>query len=262
LDGPRGAGRRTSTMTTATTRPPGATGLHALPALLHAAGGWGELRTALRSGHSGTIDGAWGSSAALAVAALATDAPGTVLAVLPGASDVIPWVEDLASFTGVRPAVFEAWETWPVLTHKGKLDPATSARLRLLQELSASPPKLVIATVAALIQPVPERADLARRGRKLSTGEVVDPDDLAGWLVASGYKRVEAVESPGESGRRGGICDIFPPDAADPVRLEFFGDEVESIRTFSAGSQRSLEKKQAVTLLSADDGTTTKAHGR
>src|SRR2546421_12545268 len=94
-------------------------GLRALPGLLQAAEGWGALRAALAAGQSGTIDGAWGSAAALAVAALADDSPGTVLAVLPTVSDVPAWVEDLASFTGVRPAVFEAWETWPPPTHKG-----------------------------------------------------------------------------------------------------------------------------------------------
>jgi transcription-repair coupling factor (superfamily II helicase) len=241
-------------MTTATTEAPAGAGLRALPGLLTAAEGWVALRAALVAGHSGTIDGAWGSSAALAAAALVADAPGTLLVVVPNPADVSPWVEDIASFAGTRPAIFEAWETWPVPSHKGgKLDPTTSSRLRLLQELNgAKPPKVVIATMAAVCQPVPERADLAARGRKLMPGEVVPPTELAEWLVANGYKRVDAVEYPGEFARRGGICDVFPPDAPDPVRLEFFGDEVESIRNFSAGSQRSLEKRDAVTLMGVE----------
>ncbi len=229
--------------------PASAEGLESLPGLLHAAEGWAALRAALDAGYSGTIDGAWGSSAALAAAALAADAPSTILAVVPTVGDQISWVEDLASFTGTRPAVFEAWETWPPATNRGKLDPATSSRLRLLQTLPANPPRIVLTTIAALLQPVPLREELARRGRKLTVGEVIDPSTLAEWLVESGYKRVEAVEYPGEFSRRGGICDIFPPDAQDPVRVEFFGDEVESIRVFSTGTQRSLEKKDAVALL-------------
>jgi transcription-repair coupling factor (superfamily II helicase) len=242
------------TMSTADTGPPTPDGLDSLPRLLHAAEGWASLRAALDARLSGTVDGAWGSSAALAVAALAIDAPATVVVVLPGVSDVPAWTADLTSFAGKSPAVFEAWETWPPPTHRGQLDPATSSRLRLLQALALDPPKLVVTTVVALIQPVPARDDLAHRGRKLTTGEVVEPSELAEWLVANGYKRVEAVEYPGEFGRRGGICDIFPPDATDPVRLEFFGDELESIRTFSAGSQRSLETKDAVTLLCIETG--------
>src|SRR5439155_20447673 len=113
--------------------------------------------------------------------------------------------------------------------------------LRLLQELTRDPPKVVVTTIAAVCQPVPERADLAARGRKIAAGETVDPSELAEWLVANGYKRVDAIEYPGEFARRGGICDIFPPDAPDPLRLEFLGDGLESIRPFAVASEGSLE---------------------
>ncbi|HVL14266.1 MAG TPA: transcription-repair coupling factor, partial [Gemmata sp.] len=242
-------------MTATAAKMPVGEGLRALPVLLTRSEGWDAVRAALLSGQSGTIDGAWGSAAALAAATLAADVPGTLLVVLPNPADVSPWVEDVASFAGARPAVFEAWETWPVPTHKGKLDPTTSARLRLLQELAGEkPPKVVVTTMAAVCQPVPERADLAARGRKVTAGEIVPPTELAEWLVANGYKRVDAVEYPGEFSRRGGICDVFPPDMLDPVRLEFFGDELESLRTFAVGSQRSLEKRTVVTLLPVDSG--------
>ncbi|HEV3438679.1 MAG TPA: transcription-repair coupling factor [Gemmata sp.] len=241
-------------MTAATIEAPSGVGLRALPGLLRAAEGWTTLQAALVAGHSGTIDGAWGSSGALAAAALSDDVTGTLLVVVPSPADPVPWAEDLTSFTGVRPAIFEAWEGWPLPPNRGKLDPTTSSRLRLLQELTTQPPKVAIATIAAICQPVPGRADLAASGRKLTPGEVIDLSELAEWLVASGYKRVDAVEYPGEFSRRGGICDVFPPDAADPVRLEFFGDELESIRTFAVSSQRSLEKKRAVTLLNAESG--------
>ena len=237
-------------MTTATLAAPADAGLRALPGLLHKAEGWAALRAALAANRSGTVDGAWGSSASLAAAALATDAPGTLLVVVPSPADVSGWVEDIASFTGTRPRAFDAWETWPVVSNKGKLDPTTTSRLRLLQQLQLDPPKVLVCCIAAVCQPVPERADLAARGRTITSGEIVEPSELAEWLVANGYKRVDAVEYPGEFSRRGGICDIFPPDAPDPVRFEFFGDEVESIRTFAAGSQRSLEKKSGVVLMS------------
>jgi transcription-repair coupling factor (superfamily II helicase) len=247
-------------MTTATAAPDGV-GLLALPEMLHTAAGWDDVRTALLAGRSGTIDGAWGSSASLAAAALAADAPGAVLVVLPLTADAGPWAEDIASFTGVRPAVFEAWETWPPPTHKGKLDSATSSRLRLLKDLTVDAPRVVVTTMAALLQPVPERADFAARGKKLAVAEIIDPTELAGWLVESGYKRVEAVEYPGEFGQRGGIVDVFPPDATDPVRLEFFGDEIESIRVFATASQRSLNKLPAVTLLAVSDNPSQSSQG-
>ena len=150
-------------MTTATLAAPADAGLRALPDLLHAAEGWAGLRAALAAGRSGTIDGAWGSSASLAAAALATDVSGTLLVVVPNPQDVPSWVEDIASFNGTRPVVFEAWEAWPVTSNKGKLDPTTTSRLRLLQQLQLDPPKVVVCCVAAVCQPVPKRADLASR---------------------------------------------------------------------------------------------------
>ncbi len=235
-------------MTTATVVPADA-GLRALPAVVQTTEGWAELRAALNSNRSGTIDGAWGSAGSLAVAALAAEAPGTLLVVVPNITDVSPWVEDITTFAGTRPSILEAWETWPVVANKGKLDATTTSRLRLLQQLQQSAPKVVVCAINAVCQPVPERAELAARGRAIATNDIIEPTELAEWLVANGYKRVDAVEFPGEFSRRGGICDLFPPDSPDPIRLEFFGDEIDNIRTFSVGSQRSLDKRPNFTLL-------------
>src|SRR5262245_54765181 len=108
-------------MTTVALEAPADAGLRALPELLQTAEGWAELCAALNANRSGTIDGAWGSAASLAASALAEDVPGTLLVVVPNPTDVAPWVEDITTFTGSRPAVFEAWETWPVVSNKGKL---------------------------------------------------------------------------------------------------------------------------------------------
>src|SRR5579872_115675 len=182
-------------MSTATAEPPsGFALLRALTRLMKGAQGWTALQAALASGHSGTIDGAWGSSAALATAALTEYVNGTLLVVVPSPGDPSFWAEDLTSFSGTTPAIFPAWEGWPLPPNRGKLDPTTTSRLRLLQELTSTPPKVVIATIAAICQPVPLRADLITSGRKLTAGEVIDPAELAEWLFASGYKRVDAVE--------------------------------------------------------------------
>ena len=63
---------------------------------------------------------------------------------------------------------------------------------------------------------------------------------MSAWLVAHGYQNTEAVELPGEFSRRGGILDVYSPDAEAPHRLELFGDEIDSIRQFSPQTQRSL----------------------
>jgi transcription-repair coupling factor (superfamily II helicase) len=218
-----------------------------LPALLRDAEGFPGVVAALRAGRAGTIDGAWGSSAALAAAALASEAPTTILVVLAHPGDAEPWISDLFSFTAVRPVEFPAFESWPA--EKSAFDDAPGRRLRLLQKLATDSPKVLVATMAALMQPVPGRAELEARGRRVRVGETLDPDEAGQWLVANGYKRVDACEMPGEFARRGGILDVFSLDAEDPVRFEFFGDEVESIRPFSAGTQRSLNELKEVQLL-------------
>ncbi len=204
---------------------------------LHGDGGFAPLTDDLQHGRSGTIDGAWGSSAALATAALALKARSTVLVVIAHPRDLDSWAGDLASFTGTPPVLFPAWDGKP----GGLIDEVAGQRLRLLKRLESSDPlRLVITTISALMQPAPDRAGLARNRRVLRAGDSCDPEALASWLVERGYKHAEAVETPGEFSRRGGIVDVFSPDAEAPFRVEFFGDEIESIRQFSPGTQRSL----------------------
>ncbi len=99
----------------------------------------------------------------------------------------------------------------------------------------AQPPRFVVAPIQAFLQPVPTAEALAAASRTVQVGDSIQVEELAGWLVGQGMARVEVVEVAGEFSLRGGILDVFPPDASDPVRVEFFGDEVESIRAFDAG---------------------------
>jgi transcription-repair coupling factor (superfamily II helicase) len=103
-------------------------------------------------------------------------------------------------------------------------------------------PCIVLTTVNALLQRLPPRA--AFRGRVLArrTGDTLAPDELTDFLVANGYLRAESVGEPGEYAVRGGLVDVFPPGEAEPLRLDFFGDELEAIRTFDPLTQRTLGK--------------------
>ena len=246
--------------------------LRDVPAAVARSEGWGEVLAALNRREAAAIDGAWGSSASAAAAALADGLSAPLLVVVPHLTDVGPWREDLRSFAGVPPEVFPAFETWPPPDKPGKVSAETGERLRVLQGLSTpSPPtplpqgargvKIVLAPVAAVSQPVPPRGDLAANSRRVAVGDTLDPDAFLQWLSDAGYKRAEAVEYPGEFGRRGGIVDLFPPDAPDPLRLEFFGDELESIRSFAVQSQRSLDKKPALTVLALNGPTSGRSMG-
>ncbi|MCX7701024.1 MAG: transcription-repair coupling factor [Gemmataceae bacterium] len=209
-----------------------------LAGVLRTVDGYEPFAQALRAGRSGAVDGTWGSSVALAAATIAGDLRGTLLIVLAHQADVATWVEELASFSGRRPLVFPAEESTP------------GARLKVLQALqSPSPPPILLASIASLILPVPSREELSRRSRRVRRGDTLDLDEFSAWLVERGYKRLEAVEYPGEFARRGGIIDVFSPDADSPLRLEMFGDEVESIRRFSTQTQRSTQDLEEASVL-------------
>jgi transcription-repair coupling factor (superfamily II helicase) len=209
-----------------------------LNTLLRRAEGFPPLLAALRAGRSATVDGAWGSSAALVAAALAAEAPPVLLVVIAHPRDLDGWAADLHSFSGASPALFPAWDNQP---GSGPLDEVAGQRLRLLKQLEgAQAPALVLATFQALMQPVPDRAQLASNRRTLRAGETIDLEELTSWLVAHGYRHTDAVELPGEFSRRGGIVDLFSPDADAPHRLELFGDEIDNLRQFAPQTQRSL----------------------
>jgi transcription-repair coupling factor (superfamily II helicase) len=230
-----------------TTALPKLDNLQELTRLTEGVEGFPAVLEALQHGRSATIDGAWGSAAALAAATFARRTPHTLLIVIAHPRDLDAWIEDIHSFAGFRPTVFPAWENLP--TETNLVDELASQRLRVLKQLSGSePPRCVLTTMQALIQPVPNRAQLEQNRRVLRVGEQIEPDDLAAWLVAHGYQFTEAVELPGEFSRRGGIVDVFPPDADAPYRLEFFGDEVESIRQFAPYTQRSLGTQETAEL--------------
>ncbi|HZR29667.1 MAG TPA: transcription-repair coupling factor [Terriglobales bacterium] len=103
-----------------------------------------------------------------------------------------------------------------------------------------------IAAAAMCLREQEYYADLARIIRK---GEAIDAERLVEHLNTVGYSAVDVVEMPGQYALRGGILDVYPPEAERPVRIEFFGDEVESMRAFDPGSQRSQSPRDEVVLL-------------
>ena len=163
-----------------------------LPNLLRTADGFAEVMVSLRAGRAGTIDGTWGSSMALAVAALVAESPATVLVVLAHSGDVDAWANDLYTFANQKPFIFPALETWPA--EKSPFDETPGKRLRAIQKLAVDPPRILLTTVAAIMQPVPGKDELEQQGRRIKVGETVDLDAMSHWLVESGYKRVDAVE--------------------------------------------------------------------
>ena len=111
---------------------------------------------------------------------------------------------------------------------------------------SREPAPIVVAPWTALATRVPSRAAVRARSVEVAVGRSIDRDAFVETLVAAGYARMPLVEERGEISVRGGILDVFPPQRARPVRIELLGDEVESIRSFDAASQRSQERLESV----------------
>ncbi|MEZ5942152.1 MAG: transcription-repair coupling factor [Planctomycetaceae bacterium] len=206
-----------------------------------------QVIAAMHRGHSGTIDGAWGSSSALAAAAIAVEAPGTVVVVQPRINDVDDFAVDLDALSSEIPLVLPAWESLP--SERSMSDTIFGARLRVLSELeSATPPKLVVTSIAALLQPAPAKSQRVAATRILKVNDELDVDEFLHWLVDRGFERVPALEMPGEFSVHGGILDLFPPGAIDPIRIELFGDEIESIRNFDIETQRKISTLDEVEI--------------
>ncbi len=144
---------------------------------------------------------------------------------------------------------FPAWDCLPydrVSPNPELVSQRIATLARLLEP--ASGPRIVLTTVNALVQRVPPRHVFRGSSRTLRVGGTVDTDELARFLDANGYGRAATVMEPGEFAMRGGIVDIFAAGAADPVRLDLFGDTIESIRSFDPTTQRSAAKQQTLVL--------------
>ena len=125
-------------------------------------------------------------------------------------------------------------------------------RIRVLyQLLEETAPTIVVTTVDALLQKLIPRHEISRYAELVIAGEEIERDYLVSKLLSGGYSKTAIVEEPGDLSIRGGIIDIFSPLYPDPLRLEFYGDFVESLRFFSASSQRKFKDLREAVLLPA-----------
>ncbi len=220
-----------------------------LTTLIAASPGFAEVLTALHSGRSAAIDGAWGSSCALSIAAIAAaDPKRTHLIILPTIRDAEEFVDELTDLPNSGVMLFPAWESLPEIIDAG--DSVYAARVSAVRRLSQTDriPTAIVTCLPALLQPVPTRASIQAATRTISVGDDLPLAELTDWLILRGFERVTAVELPGEFSIHGGILDIFPASEPDAIRIELFGDEVESIRSFDVESQRRLEDLKSISL--------------
>jgi transcription-repair coupling factor (superfamily II helicase) len=201
--------------------------------------------------------GLHGGSAALFAARLQAEQGGSLCCIVPLDEFLEPLAEDIGLFTAVPVVTYPAFEIAPYAQLAP--DPATVATrlatLHCLQEHSE--PCIVLASAEAILRRIMPRQVLADHCELVMTGEETDRDELIASLSMAGYQICEQVQHPGDMAVRGGIVDLytpaFRPDIQGPLRLDFFGDTVESIRTFDPLSQRSLTELEEAILLPASD---------
>ncbi|MEQ1706890.1 MAG: transcription-repair coupling factor [Terricaulis sp.] len=143
-----------------------------------------------------------------------------------------------------------AWDTLPY----DRISPAAAAAAQRCAALAAlarrtpqDPPLLVIATASAVAQRVPPRARLGQGAFAAKAGAETSMQELEAYLLVNGYARASTVRAPGEFAVRGGLIDVFAPGAGEPLRFDFFGDTLETIRSFDPETQISkLKLKDAL----------------
>ncbi|MGB9141067.1 MAG: CarD family transcriptional regulator, partial [Aestuariivirga sp.] len=163
--------------------------------------------------------------------------------------------EQIAFFaTDLEVLRFPAWDCLPYDRVSPSAD-VLARRLSTLTQLNkpTGKPRLVLATVNAVLQRVMPRESIGKSSFTAAPGNRVNGDTLQAFLAGNGFTRVGTVVDPGDFAVRGGIIDIFPPGGENPVRLDFFGDTLESIREFDAQSQRSNVTLRTLTLNLANE---------
>ncbi|MCK4838176.1 MAG: transcription-repair coupling factor [Desulfobulbaceae bacterium] len=217
---------------------------------------------------SATITGLRGGAKALLAVRTAHALQRPVVVITASEDTAAEMEQDLALFTKLPVLLYPGFDI-PAYTPLSP-DPATVAsRISTLYQLiNLNKPFILVIPAEALLRRVIPKDKLSNLAELVITGEETDQADLVRRLISSGYEKVSLVQTPGEISLRGGILDIFPPHPGElillgksaplisencPVRLDFFGDNIESIRFFDPISQRSLQELTEFTILPVSD---------
>jgi len=219
---------------------------------------------ALHRGESSACGGLWGSSQSLFLAALLERTPSQALVVVSTDSEGELLAQDLA-LLGATVEMLPAREA----SGRGALSSSDQdtvrGRLRVAQRLTGpreQAPRVLLASVRALLQPLPDARELERALVQLHVGQALPIESLVSRLVDSGYTRVPLVERAGELSLRGDILDVYPFASELPIRVELFGEQIEALRTFEPSDQRSVEvHKQIAFSLARDAGDVEEGNG-
>ncbi len=230
-----------------------------------------------RGGGAVKVEGTWGSFAPLLAAYISKKLGRPILYICPHINDADKVADDLHTFGAKNVETLSAWEGEEELADA--TDEIRAERLKLISRISHIAPRpdenrLIIPTsIQAICQPVPKPQALEESCLRLQANETIPLEHVAQWLVENGFERVERVDLPGQFAHRGGIIDIYAPlvsektfldkseekgltETAEAIRIEFFGDTIESIREINLDTQRSSRRIKDVSMPSAICGVT------
>ena len=205
-----------------------------------------RLADFVRRGRSVYATGSGGSSTVFVAGALAKSI-GRPIVLVVAHLDEADWAADELDLIGVRSIRLPTLQSLPGESEAAvDLFADRAHAVAEIQKLDEASPAVVVTPVQTLMQRVPTNTATETLIRTIRSGSNVNPEELATWLVEGGYTRRDAIEEPGEFAQRGGIIDIFPAGGRRmPVRLDFFGDELEKLTEIdldTMGSDRRIEE--------------------
>lgn len=213
-----------------------------------------ELRQALQQDHCVELEGVTASAPAFILATLARETPYLVIAEdADSAGYMLGDLEALGVKAYYYPSAFNRHIKY------GQREPAQEVlRAELLTALAAGDAPLIVSYPAALAEAIPTQQEVAQSCFTLSVGDVISRDTLRERLLEEGFEEVDYVYSPGQVVYRGSLVDIFSYGSTYPYRIDFFDDEIESIRRFDIESQLSVdqcERAEIAPALQVQSGT-------
>lgn len=205
----------------------------------------------VRSGETLRINGAVGSLPAFAVIQAQIARKSLVVAVLPTDESAAYLQSDLEQIAGEQPEiiVFPATGTSMRRGETVADSAGAIARADVLQRLAEGFDGILVTSIEALIEPVPLPESVQSESLTLEVGNLIGPDTLVECLIGQNFELVDFVAEPGEAALRGGILDVYPFTGGYPLRFEFFGDEIDSIREFDPQSQRSVSRRTSARIV-------------
>ncbi len=202
-----------------------------------------ELVGAIDAGETGIrIAGLQGAAWTFLIAVLFTRIQKTLVLVTANEQEAVRFHNDLTFFLDERDVLlYPPWDILSVDLFSVRRE-VEIPRIEVLCRMLSGHPSIIVVPYLAMLQKTMPRTVLEEYRQNISIGDNLDRELLAAKMIAGGYHRTTLVEEPGAFSIRGHMVDVFPPTEAEPLRIEMFGDEIESIRYFDPVSQRSIRE--------------------